>query len=174
MATVARVSLPTILQAIEDQLVARRVVKDPAQVLWVITDDAPYHHSGFDVVLAPDFGLSTQPNNDGGGRWDTRVRRTVDVFVRTTFLATQGASDKEWVRNHYPVEDAVLESLHGYHPTDENDNLLLIEPMRLTRPDRPRRDRSNKVWGYSVMTFELLYHPDITASDEPPPPPDED
>ncbi len=163
----ARVSVPDILDAIREKLVLDGAVKDRSQVkVCVRREEVPHVAARNDVVLKPGRFLSIQPNTDGGMRRDTRVVRTIAVQIRTTFLAGGGGDDKEWAANHYPFEDAVLDSLHGFHPVDDNEDALLLCPMRLTNGEGAERESPNYAWGDSVFSLEVEYYPKIRETDE--------
>jgi hypothetical protein len=168
-----KVALAEILAAVEQQLLDRRVVSVRTQIVQSVRKDPGQFNAARDLVLRPGRALAPPlPNQNTGlqaaaGRRDGRVRRLLTVEVRT---ANQlgGTNDKQWIAQHFPVEDGVLDALWDFYPVDRDGNLLLVTPLALVASEDAQRTPEGSAYGDSSVSFEMVYYPLITPADEAP------
>lgn len=160
MATVLRSSVRTVLQAVKAWLVAQEVATAD-RIKLVARPFAEVQHTmgDADLVLRPGRFVPTG-NETGAGRYDTRIRRLLEVAVRSRLESDEVDSDQLWLLQdaaHLALEEAVIAALQIFPPEDADSNILLAEPMRLADGAAAERRKDKRGWGQSVLTFEMVY-----------------
>lgn len=160
MPSVQRSAIKTILLNIKAWLVEQEVV-DASCILLTARPwkDVAHFMGDQDVILKPGRLLSLG-YEDGSGRTDKRVKRMLDVGLRSRDELDMADEDRLWLTKddaHFDFEERLADALELYDGHDTEGNLLLIEPMRLASGDAPERLVKAKGWGISVLQFELVY-----------------
>src|SRR3990172_8020876 len=170
MAKVIRTSLRTIAPLITARLVDWLALTDTAQIFWIARNKIPHFLGPWDILLRPRRGFSIQDNSDGGGKWDTRIRRIIDVALRVQLATDETARDVEWLfadDGYFALEESVIDALQMFEPTDAQGNILLAEPMRLLEGIEPAREQGNEVlWGDGTLAFEIVYTMNLDTTGE--------
>lgn len=154
-----------ILQAIETKFVNDGVVSDVSLITWTVNDTVPQLSSPQDILLRSRGGVLDP--EDGGG-WDLRVRRIIDVYIRSQSIKDTGGNNKAWVISHFTLADNILNSLvteAGYGtfwPTDSAGNFLTTMALKFADDTPPTREDDSTTWGTSVCSLEVHYMPLIT------------
>jgi len=160
MATVKPSSIRTVLEAVQAWLVAQEVL-DADRILLVARPftEVPLEMGDADLLLRPGSFLPTG-NETGAGRYDTRIRRILEIAVRTRLEVDEVGQDLHWLRDdarHLALEEAVLAALEIFPPEDAAGNILLAEPMRLVDGTAAEKRKDKRGWGQSVLRFEMIY-----------------
>lgn len=168
MATVVRASIRDILTAIKAELVLREVLGEDA-IHFVARDYVPHFVADKDLLLRPGRVTSSEPWNTGAGRAATALKRYLHCICRTRLALDESDRDEKWLQDeafgHWILEESVLDALQDFLPEDADENVLLIEPMRVVDADAPDKDRKEPLlWGESTVTFEVFYAADIDAT----------
>lgn len=160
MATVLRSPIPSILTTIRNWLLSCEVL---AESLVFFTskriEDVPHTDGEHDIILQPGRFLPLG-YEQGAGRYDTRVRRSLSVFVRSRCNSDEQSHDEIWLlgeNKHFELEETVINALHLCPTEDDDGNILLVEPMRLSPSGEPRRLKGGKGWGITELEFEIVY-----------------
>lgn len=160
MAGVIASSFATILTKCREQVVSATKVDD-AQVDIVMDGDPPKLNGDRDALLRPLSYHSTQEAFDGAGRTCCELVRFLDVIVRTrSYMDKIGSGVTILTDAEYgliPWEELVAKSLAGYSPEDDDENLLVTQPIRIFDGPAPEKDRIAKEWGGSGIRFEVKY-----------------
>lgn len=170
MAAQIRASLATILPLIETQIVTVLEWTNPNRVKSVARDvgQIAHYQGDQDILIRPGDFLSLQSYDDGAGRWDTRIRRILEVGVRSRRRGDPTDQDDIWLTDpkagvaYVALEEAVLNALHQFEPEDSNQNVLTCEPMRIYTGRKPvKAPKDMAAWGYGVLLFEITYQPPL-------------
>ncbi len=169
MATIREVVL-----GLRDALTA--VVPDIARVYVVAKRPAkmPALVGDRDVFLRP--GGFTVSSVDGTGRTDTRVRRRVDIILRSRMAVDSINQDLQLLTKdalgHFAYEDAVFDVFQMWmgNIADQatDDTMLLVsegEPVRVTGCSDAERDfqSADGKWASSMLTIEVVYRQTLTV-----------
>jgi hypothetical protein len=170
MPGVIRTSLRDIAPLITTRLAAATSI-NRERIFWIARLNPVPHFTGqADILLRPRRKLALQDNVDGGGKWDTRVTRILDVIPRVQYAVDPAASDYEWLfasGGYITLEEEIVDALQMFMPTDSTGNILVAEPMRLVTADDPLKEAGNEVvWGSGVLGFEMVYTMDLDTTGE--------
>lgn len=176
MAEVIRTSYAAIAPAITERIADVAGIPG-SRVFWVARRRVEHYLGPWDVLLRPRAGISLDETTTGGGRWDTRVRRILDVAVRVGLAVDEAARDYQWLFadadedtgliGYFRAQEAIIDALHLFLPTDGDGNGLLAEPMRLVNDIDPLREEgSESVWGDGTLAFEMVYTLDLNTDGE--------
>ncbi len=163
-----RARFSSILLALKARIIARAVV--PAAQLEIIADDQPPPTKGEKLVyLRPRRHSAGQPQVESAGRLDTRLTRTVDVFVRTRATIDKISSSEQWLtdqaRGILDLEEDIVNALQDFAPVDSDGNLLTVQPIRITTGAQPDSGAKKQGWGQSSSSWDVIYHPPISLVD---------
>ena len=100
-----------------------------------------------------------------GGRVDERVDRLVRGVDRSRsdrrLHLDEPNRDKQWLIDqalgHMVFEEATVDALELFWPTDVSGNVLLCEPMRLLRAESLMKQKKDGAWGESALDWEIQY-----------------
>lgn len=177
MAGVIPTSFRTIAPLITERLAEVAEIPE-GRIFWVARNRIAHFVGPWDIVIRPRGGVSLDPNTDGGGRWDTRVRRIIDVAVRVARSTDDVARDYDWLFaepsaddldliGYFTAQERVIEALHVFSPEDESGDILVAEPMRLVSDNDPFREPGSEiVWGDGTLAFEIVYTLDLDTEGE--------
>lgn len=164
--------IPTSFRAIAPLITARlaEVAEIPAsRIFWVARQRVPHFVGPWDLVLRPRGSVSLDPNTEGGGRHDTRLRRIIDVAVRIQratdesardddFLFAEPSDDDTDLIGYFAAQERVIDALHVFSPTAANGDVLVAEPMRMVNDNDPLREQGMEhIWGDGTLAFEVVY-----------------
>jgi hypothetical protein len=156
--TPVQTPISPILDAIKAQLVARNV-HTPDHIFMVAVDDPPHTMGDSDILLRPMRISPTQPK--GAGRVERRVRRLLKVIVRTRLALDEVDRDFAWLEDaslgHFVMEEAVVNWLDTFQPTDGSGNALTFEPLDWVPSSQPEKEKADSSWGRSELFFEIPY-----------------
>lgn len=106
----------------------------------------------------------------GGGRYNMEMKRELIATCWTRMLLDQTDHAESFLTNvgtplnHFALEHAVLNALHGTHITDQHNNLLTANTIRWMSGRRPTKPTNMDGWGWTPFWFELHWIEAITAS----------
>lgn len=93
----------------------------------------------------------------GAGRFDLRVRRTIDILARTRMSLDEYASSETFLTDpqfgHYILEEFVIDALQQSFLPDINNNHLLTEPLDFIGAAAAKHETEPTGWGETVLTF---------------------
>lgn len=102
-------------------------------------------------------GQTPAPGVEGGGRVNTRVKRRIQVCLRTRLALDEAGRDLLWLTEqslgHLEREHQLYDALSTYQPTDGKGNWLVAEPIVLEQSTEPRKDKADPSWGRSAVEF---------------------
>jgi hypothetical protein len=162
MPTVVRSPFTAVLAAVKAQLTA--VTGLPAFRVKAVMHGRRFPHFQADqdilVVIGPP--VPDNPVTYGAGRVDFPVVRTLTVTPRVRMASDPSDSDdlliSDPARGLIALEEAVLNALHDFHPTDANNNLLTREPIHFSPSPPPSDDPPpDRTWASSPLNFEVAY-----------------
>ncbi len=164
MATVIRTSLATILTRIKTLLIADAALSIPAaRVLVTVRRKLPHFQADQDIVLRPRGFSVVAKITDQAGRWETTIKRRLDVTCRTRLGFDETDRDESWLTDgtygHVAFEESVASFFQELYLTDADDNMLLHEPMLLMDGPDPEKEADDETaeWGQTTLSFEMVY-----------------
>lgn len=146
------------------------VVPDPSQIIWSARKgDAPHLKGDRDIVIRPRRGQDIKAFQTGGQRYGLVCIRVLDVIARTSWAGGEAGDDEEWLDQHIPLEDAILNALAGQMLTDNEDppNDLLTAPIQYlgtTEESKDTQPPTKNLWGASVLSFEMHFKPKLDVT----------
>jgi hypothetical protein len=164
MATQIRTSLATILTRLKTLLVADTTLNIPAErVLLTVRRKLPHFQADQDIVLRP-RGFSVMAKvTDHAGRWQTTLKRRLDVTCRTRLGIDEADRDEDWLTDeaygHIAFEEAVASFFQTLYLMDDDQNVILHEPLMLMDAPDHEKDADDELqeWGQSTFSYELIY-----------------
>lgn len=119
-------------------------------VLAPSPEDAPYRaEEGVHVVVDP-------PQPSGNGRYDTKVRRDVTVFVVSSNLSDTGGRDDLAALAHVRLEERVIDAVKDLYPASPAvGTAVQVQWKGGARPQRMVRADTSLV--VSSVVFEVTY-----------------
>jgi hypothetical protein len=155
-------SLRAILPAIQAQL-ASVTGLTTNRVLLVQRETTPRFQGDQDVLVRagppqPEDGFEL-----GSGRHAAIVTRLVQVTARTRWAVDESDRDDYALVDedygHLALEEAVVNALHIWVPTDRNGNWLSVEPMHWRPHEAPVHDEPLPAsWLSTSLLFDVRYH----------------
>lgn len=162
MAAQIRSKLSPILLAIR-QRVMDVMLFPPERVLIVARDVLAQEPQADQFVrIRPRGGPIYYPTYEGGGRMDTRVRRSCSATLRTRMATDEPTQDLFWLNDvsigHLEKEHALFDALVAFQPTDSDDNWLVTQPLEPKAVTTPEKARGAKMLEWGESTFEFVIH----------------
>lgn len=157
--TVLRSSFRDILSDVRTHLVEQTGLDD--HLVRVIAREAlpPEFLGSQHIILRPRNPEPQQEWVEGAGRVATVIRRNLAVILRTPGLRDQSDQDTHWLSDatdgHFVLEEAIVDALQMYFPDSDNQDHLVIEPMRLVPSTAPSKEYPQ--WGITDLEFSILY-----------------
>lgn len=161
MATVLATDLRTLLIDLRERIMDR--LDFPAErVLIIARAKMPANLQADQYVIIRVMGQKPDWNTEyGHGRVEHRVRRTLQIVLKTRLATDEVNEDFLWLTDkslgHLDMEHELYDSLQTYSPIDVNDNALIYEPLVVTMVDRPLKEEVNEEWGESWIEVELPF-----------------
>lgn len=170
-------NISTILVAIRAQLAGWTPIGiDISRIRPSTIADTQHTDAPKEILLVPESERK-DPKTLGAGRTELRMRRYLNVVLRTRCGLDPGNEDTQWLTNastdplveslgHFAVEDAIVDSMFLFQPEDALGNALTYEPiifMAVERPTRTHADRASD-YGYSYIRFDVPYIRTLTTS----------
>lgn len=156
-----RTSFGEILLAVKAEVI-KRTGLPAARVIILARDQAPKAQAEQIIYLRPRRFTSIEPENTGGGRSNTRLTRQLDLILSSRMATDASTSDEDWLthptRGYYALEDAAVDALQEFFPTDGQGNALVFEPIRIMSEDQTLKLGH---WGQANATFEVGYMPPL-------------
>lgn len=170
MPTLIQTNLPTILQAVEQQLLnyysqitSSTVVHDLTNIYWIFPEEEPIpsQTGQRDVLLAlhPDKLV----NIEGDGRF-AKILSGFDVYLRSSNASDRRSTKRDWMIAHRTLIDALNDALMGFFPEDDGGDALTIEGLVLDTNATPAKNRDSKTWGQTVGTYKFHYLPKLDTT----------
>ncbi len=152
-----------ILRACKAQMLAAKLASSDAIFYLAQPQLPPNFTADLAYILRPRGFTSIQSQYQGAGRFDTRIRRVLDIYLRLRIGRDEADRDNQWLLDaagFFVAEEKLLDALHGFHPVDTAGNTLTTEPIRVIQgsdPDRERHKGSGTGWGDALISFEMIY-----------------
>src|SRR5678816_683015 len=168
MAAVIRSSLRAIGPKLKAQLVAEtRCGAD--SIFWIASgSQIPNFTAPADIILQVRQFTPYQPAVEGGGRWDTRITRIIDITGRVQLAVDPAFKDDEWLfgdNGYLALEEEIVAALQIFTPVDSSQNALLAEPCRFVQGQSPFKEQGNEVlWGHGTIGLEVYYTLDMDTT----------
>lgn len=162
-----KTSASTVLLALRDWVVSQTGLDDTRVIITVLDAEAtPRFGAPQDILLRP---LDESPEVgiiDGAGRFDNRRRKRFQVCVRTRLLLDSTGQDYTRLTDaslgHTIMEDAVVDALELYWPSDGSD--ALCSPVRVGKLSDPKRIRDDPDWVWSGFDCDFEYTRDLNIA----------
>ncbi len=167
MPTVIQTDLPTILQAVEQQLLtftsaltADPVVGSITNIYWVMPGQEPKPGTTGqrDILLA--LHKDTLINVQGEGRF-ARILSGFDCYFRTSNISDRFATRKDWFIANRTAYNSVMDALMGFFPVDGSENALTIEGLVLDETTSPSKVKDTETWGQVIGSYQFHYQPRV-------------
>lgn len=180
--TVIPSDLPTIMQAVETQLLTyvspitqAPVCGDISNIYWLMSGDTPPQpaNTGQRDVLLAERADDADRSIVGGGRIGAWVYSGLDVYLRSSYAVDRVNTRKQWMITHARMANALLDALMtggtggSFYPQDAQQNALTIEGFVWDQKAAPVKNRDAELWGYSIATFRFHYVPNIAVVGNP-------
>lgn len=157
-----------ILQAVETQLVAGLGWPTADPIYWLMDGDEPVGNptGRHDILLCATRKVVDNPKQVGGGRIGFRFELFIEVRLRTSNQQDRVGTSKDMLKDHWNQEEAIINALLRFFPTDTGDNTgnaLTTEGLNLDTTITPNPDHASPKWGQSVGTWRCHYLPRLTT-----------
>lgn len=169
MATILQTDLPTILQQVEQQLLSyvspvtgKAVAGDISNIYWIFPEEEPDPGTTGQRDLIFAIHEDEPINREGDGRF-AKYKSGFDVYLRTSLVSDRPKTKRDWLLNHRPQVNAMIDSLDGFFPQDMNGNAYTIEGLVLKKNAKPEKQRDSQSWGKTIASFEFHYLPNINV-----------
>ena len=168
MPTTLLTSLSPILEAIQSQLMT--TTSFPIERVRLVK---AWPRSGEEVgdqdlnVRPLGFIVHEEDGVEGAGRLETIIHRDVGVMIRSRLGVDYLESAQAWLTDptlgYLPIEEQVIDSLHGFIPVDGSNNILVTQQIKLRSGEAIEAVYSdNPEFGGCVLHFEVCYLPPLT------------
>ena len=154
-------SARTLLSAIQAQLASATGVT-ANRVLIVQRPDTPHFQGDKDILVrlgppAPEDGFTV-----GAGRHCCLLTRQLQVTPRTRWATDESDRDDlsllDEVNGHLALEEAVVDALHVWVPTDAQENWLTAQPLHWLPSAPPVRETPlSRSWVHTDLVFAVRY-----------------
>jgi hypothetical protein len=174
-----RTSCVSILKAAASQLLTALggaggtgFTLDSSGIFLSCRPQMPHFQAEQDILLRP-FGFRIDQGRDlAGGRYTTVFTRRLGATLRTRANLDESFKDQVWyqgdagiVLGHSALEEAVVDALHEFTPTDSNSNALTVEPMKIIEGNDPSKLMNDQnSWGWSLLMFSIVYMPPLNQA----------
>lgn len=168
--TVIPTDMATVLQAIQDRLVAWLEWPEVRVIIDARTDRdhemaGPPQAEQYLRLQIKNRSL-VQETVEARGRIQPFMKATISVVVRTRVNLDTVISDESALtvasRGHLPAEHLVWDALICFQPMDEEENWLVTEPIKPRGGNTP--NKSPKDWMQSVIDFDITFPMDLTQT----------
>lgn len=160
--------IDTLSEKVKAKLVADQIFAAPL-VYLSLDEDMPENHPSDQfavIVLGPQAPI--MPIIRGADKIEsTPFVGQIAVIVFSRLAVDQSERSDQWL-NHATLGAAqklrlVIASLQLYDPVNDDDDFLLIEPMRMAAAgiNFPKRPRVQPGWGSTTVVFEIKYQADM-------------
>ena len=136
-----------------DSLVAVLNALGDYRVRLAIPPNPQLHVAEDSYFLVP--GIVRAKQDTGAGRWGYKVQRDFEVHVRTVCYLDAAGEDAEAVVRHLDAEDAAINALHDWHPSQLPNKGISVKYSTSTPPSRMSEEDTGTLT--SVLTFNVLY-----------------
>jgi hypothetical protein len=161
VSAVLATSFRPILAAIKAQLAAVPALA-AERVLVAQRDRVPHIQGDSDAVVRVGKPLPEDGFTVGSGRHATVLVRPVQVTPRVRWAVDEGDRDDHAMEDAdsglLALEEAVIDALHVWVPTTEDEEWLTVQPLHWVPSAEPVRETPvNHAWLHSDLVFMARY-----------------
>ena len=160
-------SLTAILPVIRQKLIDDEILQG-TRINFTVEEDWPHLSAQQDILLKVRTEKRHGNFQMGSGRYDVRVKRTLQVILRTRKLSDKVGSDYKLLNDTavgvIAIEDSIIESLEDFIPVDANGNMLTFEGLEFSDISEPQKAKAQKDWTSSSVNFTIPYRRAVTTT----------
>ena len=165
-----RTKITAILRKVRARLISEDVFSEDE--IWLsMKMSVPVNFQGDRWAIVVPLGERSDPRRDtGAGRANTVSDLRFDIYVRSRCALDVAYRDEVWLNDpDFGVLDKVhevIDVLQMYNPVDENDRVMLEEPMRWIFSAEPKKDQYKEDIGFGerYAEFQCRYVMDLDQS----------
>ena len=131
-------------------------------------EDVPHTTGDFDVLFVIGGETPDVKVIDGAGRNVNLRTREITLVARSRVLLDPVGSDQlamlDVGTGHVQLEDSICNACEIYWPMDEAGNPLAVQPIRLGRLAKARKEKQHPEWIYSEWEVSVPYIRQLSSS----------
>ena len=171
MGAVVRSSFRVILPLLKTQLVTAGAFGTSAITLSLVgipMESLPGLVGEHDCFLMAGDERNEGDFDNASSWFDRRVRRAVQVLIRTRLQLDKVNEFSDWLTNatlgHLQLEDSIFDALDDFKVLNSSSDQVVFESLLVTGIAAPRMVRAQKGWGGSIINVEVGYVRSVTQS----------
>lgn len=162
MATVVASTSRAIAKAIQTRLLALNIL--PSRRVVIAARVYEWNAPKWDHLIAvrPVDLEVYQDWAESKGRHCTMVNREFSVDLYTRMSLDDVLKDEDWTNDHFAYQDAIIDALHVWLPTENGGNAITVCPLHLTSVLHADKPDTVPGLGISQIKFRCDYVLDLS------------